>query len=49
MLTDIVTDNFTNADHPVTTCHDLTVTVDAIHSVDGCDEGSLASLVREMS
>ena len=44
----VVTDNFTDTDNSVTTGHDLTVTVDAIQTMDGGDERELMFLVCEM-
>ena len=48
MVMDVVTNNFTDADNSVTTGHDLTVTVDAIQTMDGGDKRTLMFLVREM-
>ena len=45
---DVVTNNFTDADNSVTTGHDLTVTVDAIQTMDGGNKRPLMFLVREM-
>ena len=48
MLMDVVTGNFADADNSVTTCHNLTVTVDAIQAMNSGDKGALIFLVREM-
>ena len=48
MFTNVVTNNFTDADNSVTTCHDLAVTVNAIESMHCSDNWAFAFFVREM-